>query len=257
MEPPICPMNERNVIWIYTTVDGVPDIIFENEEIPAVDQNQPHFMRRYSPNTLSEAFRSMGCQQPLSGSLSDWMFNFLRHCPLDQLSIILGSGSETLFENKRTYSQLGAYVVLTRMQFHRLACASLHVHQFRKIRYSVDFRLVLDFMEDRRFFIILLCGAPGTGKSTIASLLASRMSVNHILSTDSIRHAMRTFYPKEKYPILYKSTYECGDVVDPNHELSETERVCIQFFNQFVLIFVNSKKLTKIQTKNDCFLFFF
>ncbi|OHT01439.1 hypothetical protein TRFO_31765 [Tritrichomonas foetus] len=234
----------RKVKWIYTTIDGIPDIIFEREGIPKADSNQPHYMRRYSPHSLSEAFRAMGCHQPLSGAMADWMFEFLRKCPMSQLSIILGGGTNNIFNNQRTYSKSGQFIILTRMQFHRLACASLHVHQFRKIRYSVDFRLALDFMEDRRFFILLLSGAPGTGKSTIASLIASRMSVNHILSTDSIRHAMRTFYPQDKYPILYKSTYECGDVIDPLHELPEKERVCFSFERFFFLINKNHMKIS-------------
>jgi pantothenate kinase-related protein Tda10 len=48
-------------------------------------------------------------------------------------------------------------------------CAALQAHQFRKLQYCPDFRLTFNFIEERRFFIVLLSGAPGTGKSTIAS----------------------------------------------------------------------------------------
>ncbi|OHT04297.1 hypothetical protein TRFO_28236 [Tritrichomonas foetus] len=215
----------RNINSIYTMIDGMPDIIFEHEQRPVIDPNQPHFMRRYTSQSLSNTIRAMGCQAPLNNSMAEWIFSFLQNCPGPEAAQILGSSSD-IFRNLRTYSR--GFLVLTRMQFHRLVCAALHVHMFRKVRYCVDFRLALDFTENRRFFIVLLSGAPGTGKSTIASLIASRMSVEHILSTDSIRHAMRTFYPQKDYPILYKSTYECGDLVDPDHTMSEEERVCFK-----------------------------
>ena len=221
-------------------VDGMPDIIFEHEKQPEIDTNQPHFMRPYTSLSLSIIFRAMGCTTPLNTCVADWIFNFLQNCPVQYVAQILGCNLD-IFRNQRTHSR--GFLVLTRMQFHRLVCAALHVHMFRKIRYCVDFRLALDFTENRRFFIVLLSGAPGTGKSTIASLIASRMNVEHILSTDSIRHAMRTFYPQKDYPILYKSTFECGDLIDPDHKMTEEERVCHCFFsfNDSILFFFFSK----------------
>jgi 2-phosphoglycerate kinase len=48
--------------------------------------------------------------------------------------------------------------------------------------------------------IILLGGTSGTGKSTLASLLASRLGITKVLSTDSIRHLLRNFSSKEDNP---------------------------------------------------------
>ncbi|KAH0788340.1 P-loop NTPase domain-containing protein LPA1 2-like [Histomonas meleagridis] len=214
----------REINVIYTKVDYMPDIVFENETVPIPNTSLPQYMRPYTPELLAQIFKVMGCQTPLNVSLAEWVFTFLRCCQPDQAAIILGTGYSNIFANPRSYSH--GFLVLTRLQFHRLVVAALHVHQYKKIRYAVDFRLALDFFEDRRFFIVLLSGAPGTGKSTIASLLASRLPCNYILSTDSVRHAMRSFYSQEEYPILYKSTYECGDLIDPEHQLPEKERVC-------------------------------
>lgn len=214
----------REIKTIYTIVDGYLEILFKNDPVPSHDPNQRNFFRPYTRTQIANVFRIMGCQMPLDASLSDWIFSFLERSTDEQAQELLHT-EKKIFQDKRSCSH--QFIILTRNEFHRLVCASLYVHQFRKIRYSVDFRLALDFIEERRFFIILLSGAPGTGKSTIASLLASRMSVSHIISTDSIRHAMRTIYPKDKYPILHYSTYECGDIVDPEHKLPEEERVCI------------------------------
>ena len=232
----------RNIDYIYLLIDGTRDIVFESEGIPNIEPNAPRFLRRYRESTISDVFRAMGCQLPLNQSMADWMFRFLRECPPPFVAQILGT-TETFFESSKNYSAENRYVILSRNQFHRLVCASLHVHQFRKIRYCVDFRLALDFLEDRRFFILLLSGAPGTGKSTMASLIASRMSVNHILSTDSVRHTMRTFYPQDKYPVLYKSTYECGDLVDPEHKLPYDERCVKGYLAQSELVGVELMKI--------------
>ena len=56
-------------------------------------------------------------------------------------------------------------------------------------------------------------GTSGTGKSTLASLLASRLGISTVLSTDSIRHIMRNFLSKDKLSVLFASTYEASKQV--------------------------------------------
>ena len=58
---------------------------------------------------------------------------------------------------------------------------------------------------------VLLCGTSGTGKSTLASLLAGRLGVTGVLSTDSVRHMLRAFSTPADAPLLWVSTYEAGD----------------------------------------------
>lgn len=60
---------------------------------------------------------------------------------------------------------------------------------------------------------MLLAGTSGTGKSTLASLLGSRLGISTVLSTDTIRHVMRNFLTKEENAILFASTYETAAFV--------------------------------------------
>ena len=68
-------------------------------------------------------------------------------------------------------------------------------------------------LESKRNVMILLAGTSGTGKSTLASLLGSRLGISTVISTDTIRHVMRNFISKEDDPIIFASTYETAAFV--------------------------------------------
>ena len=54
-----------------------------------------------------------------------------------------------------------------------------------------DFRIACALREQRASVAVLLCGTSGTGKSTLAALLAARLGISTVVSTDSIRHMLR------------------------------------------------------------------
>ncbi|MBC7292812.1 MAG: zeta toxin family protein [Thermoleophilia bacterium] len=66
--------------------------------------------------------------------------------------------------------------------------------------------------EDRPV-IILIGGATGVGKSTIAAQLADRLGVVRIISTDAIREVMRAFFSKSLMPAIHYSSYEADKAV--------------------------------------------
>jgi 2-phosphoglycerate kinase len=77
----------------------------------------------------------------------------------------------------------------------------------------------LIYVESKKNIIILLAGTSGTGKSTLSSLLGSRLGISTVLSTDTIRHIMRNFVSREENPIMFASTYETGNFVRICHHL--------------------------------------
>lgn len=66
--------------------------------------------------------------------------------------------------------------------------------------------------EDRPV-IIMIGGATGVGKSTIAAQVADRLGVVRIISTDSIREVMRAFFSESLMPAIHHSSYEAGPAV--------------------------------------------
>lgn len=73
-----------------------------------------------------------------------------------------------------------------------------------------DLRLACQLVEGTRHVIVLLCGTSGTGKSTLASLLAARLGIRSLASTDSIRHMMRA---GSDDPLLHASTYSAAEAL--------------------------------------------
>jgi len=66
----------------------------------------------------------------------------------------------------------------------------------------------------------LLAGTSGTGKSSLALLIAKKMGITTVFSTDTIRHIMRNSTTPEENPILFASTYEAGKFINEDHEKS-------------------------------------
>lgn len=69
------------------------------------------------------------------------------------------------------------------------------------------FELLHALRRPDRSLIILIGGAPGVGKSNLASALAYRLGVARIVSTDAIRQALRSLISPELSPTLHASSF--------------------------------------------------
>lgn len=59
-----------------------------------------------------------------------------------------------------------------------------------------------------RPLVVVLGGAPGAGKSTIATRLAPRLGVTRVIATDVIRQVLRAFFGQEAMPSVHRSAFE-------------------------------------------------
>jgi 2-phosphoglycerate kinase len=75
-----------------------------------------------------------------------------------------------------------------------------------------------DFQELDLPIILLVGGATGTGKSTVATEAAYRLGITRVTSTDFIRQTMRAFFSSEFMPSIHYSSFEVGgrDADEPN-----------------------------------------
>lgn len=61
--------------------------------------------------------------------------------------------------------------------------------------------------------VLLVGGATGTGKSTVATEAAHRLGITRVTSTDFIRQTMRAFFSREFMPSIHFSSFEAGAAV--------------------------------------------
>jgi 2-phosphoglycerate kinase len=61
--------------------------------------------------------------------------------------------------------------------------------------------------------VILIGGATGTGKSTVATEVAYTLGITRLTSTDSIRQTLRAFFSYEFMPTIHHSSFAAGEAM--------------------------------------------
>ena len=90
--------------------------------------------------------------------------------------------------------------------------------------------------------IILIGGATGAGKSTIATQLASRLGITRVVSTDAVREVLRSAFTAEMFPTLYASSFEADKAVRQPIPHSG-DRLIIGFREQAAAVAVGAQAL--------------
>jgi len=159
---------------------------------------------RYTKALLCQTLQLLGCKPRHSEKACAKVFLILQ-----QRAALAPSEQYSLAPTLRTLRPGTCSVTLTRAEFEHLVLESLAPHDPSAALFS-DLPMACSLQERRRCVTILLCGTSGTGKSTLASLLASRFGISTVVSTDSIRHMLRGFAALEDQPLLWTSTYQAG-----------------------------------------------
>lgn len=103
----------------------------------------------------------------------------------------------------------GAHVGVEQLIEIATKCAAAHAGAAMGDRYAkwVTARRV------QRPIVVLLGGAPGTGKSTIAGAVGSRLRITAVMPTDAVREVMRQLVSPTLSPILHVSSFEAHQVM--------------------------------------------
>ena len=92
--------------------------------------------------------------------------------------------------------------------------------------------------------VILLGGATGVGKSTIATMLASRLGITRVIPTDAIREVMRSMLTPDIFPTLHTSSFDAARLI--RHPLPRSaDPVVIGFREQASAVAVGIESLVQ------------
>jgi 2-phosphoglycerate kinase len=84
-----------------------------------------------------------------------------------------------------------------------------------------------------RPLVLLMGGATGTGKSSLATELAYRLGISRITSTDVVRQVMRAFFAPALMPALHYSSFEAGEAMRmPMPDPDQADRALYGFMQQ-------------------------
>jgi 2-phosphoglycerate kinase len=90
--------------------------------------------------------------------------------------------------------------------------------------------------------VVLIGGATGVGKSTLATQLATRLGIVRVVATDAIREVMRALFSHELMPTLHASSFEAGSVL---REPPSRDEVVVGFREQTAAVAVGVQALVE------------
>jgi 2-phosphoglycerate kinase len=79
--------------------------------------------------------------------------------------------------------------------------------------------------------IVLIGGATGTGKSTIATEIAHRLGITRVTSTDFVRQTLRAFFSPEFMPSIHQPSFAAGEGL-PAAEREAGDPLIVGFMDQ-------------------------
>lgn len=211
----------------------VPKLLY----IVVVDNYNDHDLKhgercsfRYTRSLLQSTLQLMGCKARHAFKISRRVFDLIR---TEESGNVIESPSGKPNDQNKGDSKLEeedvdasntvpfelykrqTTVVVPREVFLRVTCDVLSQYKYVGPNQRADFILACRIRERKESVTVLLCGTSGCGKSTLSALLGGRLGVTNVISTDSIRHMLRSFANEEENPLLWASTYHAGECLDP------------------------------------------
>jgi 2-phosphoglycerate kinase len=80
-------------------------------------------------------------------------------------------------------------------------------------RYATNFLRWQEIAQLAVPLVILIGGATGVGKSTIATQLAARLGIVRVVATDAVREVMRSMFTAQLMPTLYTSSFDADSAL--------------------------------------------
>lgn len=93
--------------------------------------------------------------------------------------------------------------------------------------------------------IVLIGGATGAGKSTVATHVAYHLDITRVISTDAIREVMRSTMTPQLAPSLHGSSFKAADAVPAVFAHGSIDRLIIGFLHQASVVAVGVRQVLR------------
>ena len=111
-------------------------------------------------------------------------------------------------------------------------------------RYATNFSRWNDVAQLDVPLVVLIGGATGVGKSTIATQLAARLGIVRVVATDAVREVMRAMLSSKLMPTLYTSSFDADSALrEPPPR--PADKVIVGFREQTAAVAVGIQALIK------------
>lgn len=92
-----------------------------------------------------------------------------------------------------------------------------------------------EFQRSSRPLLVMICGAVGSGKSTMATEVAHLLEIVRIQSTDMLREVMRMMLPERLLPVLHTSSFDAWTTLPiPDIDTRTTEQLVAEGYRSQV-----------------------
>ncbi|KAL7084954.1 hypothetical protein ACP275_14G254600 [Erythranthe tilingii] len=218
-------------------------VVVDDDGAAAAAEKKNSSSFRYTRSVLQSTLQLMGCKARHAFKISQRVFERMRlECSVEKLvseCVDMSLQDAKVYpqrdtdyldkENVNHLSQEGdvskskpfelykrrTTTFVGRKKFLDVVCEALSEYKYVGPNQKADLVLACRIRERKESVTVLLCGTSGCGKSTLSALLGSRLGITTVVSTDSIRHMMRSFVAEEQNPLLWASTYHAGEYLDP------------------------------------------
>lgn len=109
-------------------------------------------------------------------------------------------------------------------------------------RYAENFRRWQEIARLDVPIVVLIGGATGVGKSTIATQIASRLGIVRVIPSDAVREVMRGLFSHELMPALYTSSFDADSALREPPGKAE-DKVIVGFREQTAAVAVGIRAL--------------
>ncbi len=98
--------------------------------------------------------------------------------------------------------------------------------------FASNYRAWRDFFLSKKPLILMIGGAPGVGKSTMSTEIATRLNITRSQSTDMLREVMRTLVAPQLTPELHHSSFDAWKASPSSVHRSSVSDLIIEGFHR-------------------------